>query len=105
MLKKLLAVIMTLAMVISVASFRINNVEATGNTYEESRDVFVADCIINGLLDKSGNRVNTYSLISSTILHNYTYKALAEALMDDKTLVFNRSFWNTLNNSKEYQAQ
>ena len=99
MLKKLLAVIMTLAMVISVASFRINNVEATGNTYEESRDVFVADCIINGLLDKSGNRVNTYSLISSTILHNYTYKALAEALMDDKTLVFNRSFWNTLNNS------
>ena len=99
MLKKLLAVIMTLAMVISVASFRINNVEATGNKYEESRDVFVADCVINGLLDKSGNRVNTYSLISSTILHNYTYKALAEALMDDKTLVFNSSFWNTVNNS------
>ncbi|MBS7125276.1 MAG: hypothetical protein KH086_13020, partial [Coprobacillus sp.] len=99
MIKKVLKVFMTLAMVISVASFRISNVEATGNKYEESRDVFVADCVINGLLDKSGNRVNTYSLISSTILHNYTYKVLAEALMDDQTLVFNSSFWNTVNNS------
>ena len=98
-MKKILKVFMTLAMVISVASFRISNVEATGNKYEESRDVFVADCVINGLLDKSGNRVNTYSLISSTILHNYTYKVLTEALMDDQTLVFNSSFWNTVYNS------
>ena len=97
MLKKLLAVIMSLSMVISVASFRINTVEALGNQYKESRDVFVADCVINGLLDKSGNRVNTFSLISSTITHNYTYKALAEALMDDQTLVFNSAFWSTLN--------
>ena len=99
MLKKLLAVIMSLSMVISVASFRINSVEALGNQYRESRDVFVADCVINGLLDKSGNRANTFSLISSTITHNYTYKALAEALMDDKTLVFNSAFWNTVNKS------
>ena len=99
MLKKLLAVIMSLSMVISVASFRINTVEALGNQYKESRDVFVADCVINGLLDKSGNRVNTFSLISSTITHKYTYKALAEALMDDQTLVFNSAFWNTVNKS------
>ena len=99
MLKKLLAVIMSLSMVISVASFRINSVEALGNQYRESRDVFVADCVINGLLDKSGNRANTFSLISSTITHKYTYKALAEALMDDQTLVFNSAFWNTVNKS------
>ena len=99
MLKKLLAVIMSLSMVISVASFRINTVEALGNQYKESRDVFVADCVINGLLDKSGNRVNTFSLISSTITHKYTYKALAEALMDDQTLVFNSAFWSTVNKS------
>ena len=99
MLKKILKVFMTLVMVISVASFHINNVEADSYKYEESRDVFVADCIINGLLDKSGNRADTYSLISSTILHNYTYKTLAEALMDDKTLVFNSAFWTTVNNS------
>ena len=99
MLKKLLAVIMSLSMVISVASFRINSVEALGNQYRESRDVFVADCVINGLLDKSGNRANTFSLISSTITHKYTYKALAEALMDDQTLVFNSAFWSTVNKS------
>ena len=99
MFKKILKVFMTLVMVISVASFHINNVEADSYKYEESRDVFVADCIINGLLDKSGNRADTYSLISSTILHNYTYKTLAEALMDDKTLVFNSAFWTTVNNS------
>ena len=99
MLKKLLAVIMSLSMVISVASFHINSVEALGNQYRESRDVFVADCVINGLLDKSGNRANTFSLISSTITHKYTYKALAEALMDDQTLVFNSAFWNTVNKS------
>ena len=99
MLKKLLAVIMSLSMVISVASFRINSVEALGNQYRESRDVFVADCVINGLLDKSGNRANTFSLISSTITHKYTYKVLAEALMDDQTLVFNSAFWNTVNKS------
>ncbi|HCV46586.1 MAG TPA: hypothetical protein DGF25_01150, partial [Catenibacterium sp.] len=98
MFKKILKVFMTLVMVISVASFHINNVEADSYKYEESRDVFVADCIINGLLDKSGNRADTYSLISSTILHNYTYKTLAEALMDDKTLVFNSAFWTTVNN-------
>ena len=99
MLKKLLAVIMSLSMVISVVSFRINSVEALGNQYRESRDVFVADCVINGLLDKSGNRANTFSLISSTITHKYTYKALAEALMDDQTLVFNSAFWSTVNKS------
>ena len=99
MFKKILKVFMTLVMVISVASFHINNVEADSYKYEKSRDVFVADCIINGLLDKSGNRADTYSLISSTILHNYTYKTLAEALMDDKTLVFNSAFWTTVNNS------
>ena len=99
MLKKLLAVVMSLSMVISVASFRINTVEALGNQYKESRDVFVADCVINGLLDKSGNRVNTFSLISSTITHKYTYKVLAEALMDDQTLVFNSAFWSTVNKS------
>ena len=98
MIKKVLAIATALAMTISMASYQSYNAEAADNIYE-TREVFVADSIIKGTLDKNGNVLNSYSAVSNTIAREYTYKTLAEALIDNKTLVFDSSFWLNLDNA------
>ena len=98
MIKKVLAIATALAMTISMASYQSYNAEAADNIYE-TREVFVADSIIKGTLDKNGNVLNSYSAVSNTIAREYSYKTLAEALIDNKTLVFDSSFWLNLDNA------
>ena len=98
MIKKVLAIATALAMTISMASYQSYNAEAADNIYE-TREVFVADSIIKGTLDKNGNVLNSYSAVSNTIARKYSYKTLAEALIDNKTLVFDSSFWLNLDNA------
>ena len=98
MIKKVLAIATALAMTISMASYQSYNAEAADNIYE-TREVFVADSIIKGTLDKNGNVLNSYSAVSNTIAREYSYKTLAEALINNKTLVFDSSFWLNLDNA------
>ena len=98
MIKKVLAIATALAMTISMVSYQSYNAEAADNIYE-TREVFVADSIIKGTLDKNGNVLNSYSAVSNTIAREYSYKTLAEALIDNKTLVFDSSFWLNLDNA------
>lgn len=98
MIKKVLAIATALAMTISMASYQSYNAEAADNIYE-TREVFVADSIIKGTLDKNGNVLNSYSAVSNTIAREYSYKTLSEALIDNKTLVFDSSFWLNLDNA------
>ena len=58
-----------------------------------SNDIFVADAILGQARDQNGNRMDFTNISSFPILHSYTYKTLAEGIIDDKWLLGGSVVW------------
>ncbi len=101
MVKKITSLFLCLMITIGIYVIvpKTMTIEANENTRYESADMYVADCITYGLIDPYTGTSQTDSHISMSILHNYTYKNLSEALIEDEARVISSQFWNTLKKS------
>ena len=102
-MKRTLSLVLSLIMIIGMFS-GLNltaYAESTNNDSNDSSfpysdsDVYAADSIIKGIIDKEGVAHGS-SEISMALLHNYTYHNISEALIDDGALVFDSVFWQNL---------
>ena len=58
-----------------------------------SNDIFVADAILGQARDQNGNRMDFTNISSVPVLHGYTYKTLAEGIIDNKWLLGGSVVW------------
>ena len=58
-----------------------------------SNDIFVADAILGQARDQNGNRMDFTNISSVPVLHRYTYKTLAEGIIDNKWLLGGSVVW------------
>ena len=58
-----------------------------------SNDIFVADAILGQVRDQNGNRMDFTNISSVPVLHGYTYKTLAEGIIDNKWLLGGSVVW------------
>lgn len=101
-MKKLLVAVVSLILFVciltstSITVFADNKNGSSESSFPyDNASIYVADCIIKGIVTKDGTTTST-PYISMGILHKYTYQNLAEALIDDPLLSFNSTFWKNL---------
>ena len=63
----------------------------------ESAEQYVADCMMYGIIGEDGVPVqDSTQIVSQAILYDYTYKLLAEAVIDDTSLIVNSVLWQNV---------
>ena len=100
-MKKAISLVLSVMLVISMFAGLNITVYAEEPTVQNSTfpynnaDTYVADSIIRGVIDREGVAHGS-SETSLALLHNYTYRTIAEELVDDGALMFDSLFWQNL---------
>ena len=80
----------------SITLFADTNTDSQASAFPyDNVSNYVADCINIGLVNIDGTVTST-PYISLAILHEYTYQNLTEALIDERLLTFNSTFWKNI---------
>lgn len=100
-MKRAISLVLSVMLVISMFASLNVSVYAEESTVQNTTfpynnaDTYVADSIIRGVIDKEGVAHGS-SETSLALLHNYTYRNIAEELVDDGALMFDSLFWQNL---------